>query len=166
MTRRWSFAATAVLVGLVALSAIRPPAVRLVWNASASAPIGLYAVSPGAAPKVGDIVIAWVPESARGLAASRRYIPMNVPLVKRVAAGPGATVCAVGETIFIDGRIAVVRHATDAQGRPMPWWRGCRGLRMSEYLLLMEAPGSFDGRYFGITDRRDILGTARLIWAR
>jgi type IV secretory pathway protease TraF len=49
----------------------------------------------------------------------------------------------------------------------MPWWRGCRTLRDGEYLLLI--PGvaaSFDGRYFGTTQARDIVGTARLLWPR
>jgi type IV secretory pathway protease TraF len=30
----------------------------------------------------------------------------------------------------------------------------------------MDAPGSFDGRYFGISTRADLVGRARLIWRR
>jgi type IV secretory pathway protease TraF len=30
----------------------------------------------------------------------------------------------------------------------------------------MDAPASFDGRYFGVTEGRDIVGKARLLWAR
>ena len=30
---------------------------RLLWNATASAPIGLYAVQPVARPKVGDLLV-------------------------------------------------------------------------------------------------------------
>ncbi|BBE35271.1 S26 family signal peptidase [Sphingosinicella microcystinivorans] len=158
--------ALAALIGLVGTTIAVPPAPRLIWNASASAPIGLYAVAPDAPPNAGDMVIAWVPESARRLAATRRYIPMNVPLVKRVAAVPGDTVCAIGDAVFIDGRRVAVRRAADRMGRAMPWWTGCRTLRGGDYFLLMDAaPASFDGRYFGITDRRDIIGTARLLWA-
>src|SRR3546814_5975758 len=39
-------------ITLLGLTMAFPPAPRLVWNASASAPIGLYAVTPGA-PAIG-----------------------------------------------------------------------------------------------------------------
>src|SRR3546814_5611661 len=76
---------------------------------SSSAPIGLYVVTPPDRIVVGDMVIAWPPDTARRLGAQRRYIPFNVPLVKRVAAAPGDTVCALGPVIFVEGR-AVARR--------------------------------------------------------
>src|SRR3546814_1556457 len=45
-------------ITLLGLTMAFPPAPRLVWNASASAPIGLYAVTPGAPVGPGDMVIA------------------------------------------------------------------------------------------------------------
>ena len=144
-----------------------PPAPRLVWNASASAPIGLYWVSPGAPMAQGDMVIARVPEVYRRMAAARRYLPMNVPLVKRVAAGPGDEICALGKSIFLDGRPIVQRLERDGQGRRMPHWQGCYRLRSGQYFLLMaDSPASFDGRYFGVSTSSDIIGPARLIWRR
>ncbi len=144
-----------------------PPAPRLVWNASASAPVGLYLVSPGDAILPGDIVIARVPERYRRMAAERRYLPMNVPLVKRVAAGPGDEICALAKTIFLNGRPIVMRLERDGKGRSMPRWQGCTRLRSGDYFLLMtDSPASFDGRYFGISKASDIIGPAWLIWAR
>src|SRR4051794_27623250 len=90
--------------GAVLLITVLPPPPRLVWNASPSAPIGLYAVSPGADFGTGNMVIAWPPANVRLLAESRRYLPLGVPLVKRVAAGPGDQVCASGTAITINGR--------------------------------------------------------------
>lgn len=153
---------TTILVG----SAAFPPAPRLVWNASASAPIGLYAVAPGRLAEAGDMVIARVPEPFRLLAATRHYLPLNVPLVKRVAAAAGDEVCALGREIFINGRLAAVRRAADGVGRAMPMWSGCVRLRGRQLFLLMDAPASFDGRYFGMTEGTDIIGKARLLWAR
>ena len=49
--------------------------VLLVWNASASAPIGLYRVHSGGPIRSGDMVVAWTPEPARSLAARRNYHP-------------------------------------------------------------------------------------------
>jgi conjugative transfer signal peptidase TraF len=144
--------------------AFRPP-LLLVWNASASAPVGFYRVHPNQMPGRGDFVIARTPAAVRQLAAQRRYVPANVPLVKRVAAADGDLVCASGKLIRINGRAAAERWRTDSAGRTMPWWRGCQVLGSGEILLLMDSPHSFDGRYFGITRRRELIGRAVLLWA-
>lgn len=150
----------------LAASALWKAPVLLVWNASASAPTGLYSVHAGRPIRRGDMVVAWTPEPARSLAARRRYLPANVPLVKRVAAVAGDQVCAVGTAISISGRQVAVRRSFDPAGRPMPWWTGCRRLGSGEYLLLMSSPLSFDGRYFGVTRSGDLLGRAELVWAK
>ena len=150
----------------LAASILWNPPTLLVWNPSASAPVGLYRVAAGAPVRRGDMVVAWTPDPARNLAARRHYLPANVPLVKRVAAVAGDRVCAVGSILSINGRRVAVRHASDAAGRPMPWWSGCRLLREQESFLLMDNPLSFDGRYFGLTRSGDILGPAELLWAR
>lgn len=157
-----AFAAAALGLTIVA-----PPAPRLVWNASASAPVGLYWVRPRARLARGAMVIARTPEPYRRLAAVRRYLPANVPLVKRVAGLPGDRVCARGAIVSINGKIAARRLRKDAAGRPMPLWEGCRTLGKEQLFLLMaEVPGSFDGRYFGPADRADVIGRARPLWTR
>lgn len=143
------------------------PSPRLAWNASASAPIGLYTVRSKYALSPGDMVIARVPVTYRRLAAIRHYLPENVPLVKRIVAAPGDTVCARGTEIIVNGRRAARRLSYDANSRPMPWWRGCVTLRRGALFLLMtDSPASFDGRYFGPTEARDIIGKARPLWTR
>ncbi|ASY43913.1 S26 family signal peptidase [Sphingobium xenophagum] len=144
-----------------------PPLPRLIWNASASAPIGLYAVSPGITPARGDMVIARLPAEARELAARRRYLPRNVPLVKRVAAVAGDTICAAGRTVTVNGKAVAERRGADAAGRSLPTWQGCvRLARGMVFLLMAEAPDSFDGRYFGPTRARDVIGKATPLWLR
>jgi conjugative transfer signal peptidase TraF len=142
------------------------PRPRLVWNATASAPVGLYAVAAPDRVRAGEMVIAWTPEPFRSLAAERRYLPSNVPLVKRVSAARGDRVCAVGEAVWINGRHAARRREADGQGRPLPRWTDCRDLGEGEYFLLMDSPDSFDGRYFGITRKEELVGRAVLLWAR
>lgn len=169
-TRRRSLRRRAVLIALGAVavlgSAAFPPAPRLIWNASASAPMGLYAVTPAAFAEPGDMVIARVPVPFRRFAATRHYLPENVPLVKRVAAAAGDEVCALGREIFVNGHPVTTRRIADGAGRAMPWWSGCVRLRGRQLFLLMDAPASFDGRYFGVTKSGDVIGKARLIWAR
>lgn len=152
-------------VAALGLTIAFPPRPRLLWNASASAPIGLYRVGTAAAPAPGELVVAWLPGPARRLAAERRYLPSNVPAIKHVAAVAGARICGIGATLAIDGRTVAHRLAADRLGRPLPRWEGCRTLRPGELLLLNPAsPASFDGRYFGISRTSDVVGTARPLW--
>jgi conjugative transfer signal peptidase TraF len=137
-----------------------------VWNASASAPVGLYRIYPHSTVARGDMVVAWAPAAARKLAAQRDYLPADVPLVKRVAAVAGDRVCAAGRSILINGRNMPDRRKRDAAGRPMPWWKGCHKLVRGAHFLLADSPASFDGRYFGITREQELIGRAVLIWAR
>ena len=152
---------------LISLTIAIPPAPRFVWNTSASAPIGLYQIESGMMAEAGDMAVAWVPGTWRTLAAKRRYIPANVPLVKHVAATAGDEVCALRQDIFINGQWAAQRSAADASGRPIPWWRGCTTLRGTQIFLLMaDREASFDGRYFGVSEGDLVVGKARLLWAR
>jgi conjugative transfer signal peptidase TraF len=154
-------------LGCLAATIVAQPVPRLLWNASASAPLGLYWVRPGAPVAVGDMVVAWPPHSAGLLASQRRYLPSGVPLVKRVVAVSGTTVCAKGAAVFVHQSGVFPRRRADSVGRPLPWWEGCLTLRTGEVFLLMaEAPDSFDGRYFGVTKGADVVGKAVLLWWR
>jgi conjugative transfer signal peptidase TraF len=153
-------------VALLAASMLWRPPVLLVWNASASAPIGLYAVTSPDDVRTGEMVIAWTPEPARTLAAERRYLPSNVPLVKRVGAAGGDRVCAIGDAIWVNRRHVAARRKVDGSGRPMPRWTGCRDLSKQELFLMMDSPASFDGRYFGVTQREQLVGRVVLLWAK
>jgi len=155
----------AVICGSIA-TMMRPPLPRLLWNASASAPVGLWRIDPDATPGRGDMVAARLAEPWRGFAARRHYLPANVPLIKRVAAVSGDRICAKGRLVFVNGEAVAARRRLDAAGRVMPVWHGCKVLRDAQILLLMDAPDSFDGRYFGVTLRRDIIGKAVLLWLR
>lgn len=158
--------AAAASIALVATLLVTPRPV-LLWNASPSSPLGLYLVSPRGRPRAGETIIAWAPPDARRLAALRHYLPSNVPLVKHVAAVSGDRVCAFGRTIFVNGRSSGIRRSRDLEGRKMPWWSGCRLLRQGElFLLVGNMPAAFDGRYFGVTRERDVIGQGRLLWAR
>ncbi|HJS13372.1 S26 family signal peptidase [Sphingopyxis sp.] len=157
-------AAVGVVAAAVA-SLLAPPAPLLIWNVSRSAPVGLYVVGGARPPKRGDLVAATLAPRWRLLGSARRYIPANVPLIKRVAAAAGDRVCAAGADIAINGQSAARRLEFDGAGRPMPHWSGCIVLGRGEYLLLMPGAASFDGRYFGPTAASDIIGTVYLLWA-
>src|SRR3546814_17768920 len=83
-------------ITLVGLTIAFPPAPRLAWNASASAPIGPDAVTPGQNVEPDDMVIESVPDRPRMLAAARRYLPAAVTTVKRMEAAAGSEVTWTG----------------------------------------------------------------------
>lgn len=152
-------------LGLIGCAWLADPAPRLVWNASASAPLGLYRVEVGARIGRGDTVLAVLPDAPRRLAAERFYLPASVPLIKRVAAMTGDRICGEGDGVSINGRVVAQRLAHDDKGRPLPRWTGCRVLADSEVFLLMEGvPDSFDGRYFGPVDAAQIVGRLVPLW--
>lgn len=165
--RRFTALAGMAAVALLGVSAALHPVPRLVWNASPSAPVGLYWVEPYSALRRGDLVLATPPEAARRLAAERGYLPAGVPLVKRVVAFSGDTVCAAGIEITINGPAVAKRLPADRRGRPLPDWNGCRTLAANEFFLLMvDVPDSFDSRYFGPVSSSQIVGRLVPLWTR
>ncbi|KSB91691.1 hypothetical protein AS593_06605 [Caulobacter vibrioides] len=155
-----AFAAT----GLAALLA-HPKRPRLVWNTTASVPLGLYILTPGARPQVGQLVAAQPPPRLAHDLAVRGVLPLSVPLIKPVAALPGQTVCRAGDVISIDGRFTAKARLRDRHGRPLPVWAGCRRLGPEDYLLLNAArDDSYDARYFGALPVTSLLGTVRPLW--
>lgn len=152
-------------VCLIASPAVIPPVPRLVWNASASLPVGFYRVRAADHLAVGDIVLARPPAVLVPLFAERGYLPEGVPLLKRVAALPGSTVCRTGLQITIDGIAADQARERDRLGRPLPSWRGCRRLGVGEvFLMNRNVRDSLDGRYFGPVPLASIIGRAAPLW--
>jgi conjugative transfer signal peptidase TraF len=155
-------AAALFSVALIGMSAIaRAP--LLVWNASASAPIGLYRVTTGA-PERGDLVLISPPKPIAKLAAERRYLPAGVPLIKRIAAMGGDDVCVFDGAIIINGKIVARQLERDHAGRHMPRWNECRALTDNEIFLLLTPADSFDSRYFGPVPRAQIIGRLAPLW--
>jgi conjugative transfer signal peptidase TraF len=163
---RWLIVAELVIVAMLT-TLIFVPRPFLVWNVSASAPVGLYKVGGKADIARGDMVVARVRSGLRMFAARRGYLPLNVPLVKRVVGLPGDKVCAEGASVRVNGKFVATRRALDARQRPMPRWSGCVDMVEGDYFLVMsDNPASFDGRYFGVSNIDDIVGEARLVWRR
>lgn len=164
--RRWQACLLALFTATLAASICAPPSARLVWNGSASAPIGLYRVWPGVMPMRGDLVLAWLPEDARDLAARRHYVPSTVPILKHAVGLPGDRLCSAGRAVTLNGVPLATRLERDRAGRILTGWQGCFRLGRNGYFLLNAPPDSFDGRYFGASDRHDMIGKAVLLWAR
>lgn len=164
--RRTLLAGGAALALIGASAAVRSDPI-LLWNASASVPIGLYVVTPLDNPQVGDLVAVRPPPPLERWLVGRGYLGPDTPLLKRVATLPGAEVCRDEDAILVDGSTVAVARERDRLGRPLPVWKGCRQLRDDEvFLLNADAPASLDGRYFGPLGTDTIIGRATPLWTR
>lgn len=163
--RRLTLAAMLVAAALIAAPLVTRPAPRLVWNASASVPIGLYLAMPADRLALGDLVAAAPPAALAPLLSERGYLPLGVPLLKRVQGLPGARVCRIGLVITVDGVPLGTARDRDRAGHDLPIWQGCRMLAEGEvFLMNRDVPDSLDGRYFGPLPASSIIARLVPIW--
>ena len=162
--RRVLLGGAAALCALL-LPTLHRPALRLVWNVTASVPVGLYRIVPESAQRRGELAAVRPPPTLARYMASRRYVEAGALLVKPIAAVAGQQVCRTGATVTIDDETVATARAADRMGRSLPVWTGCRRLSAGTVFLLAPAvPTSFDGRYFGPVATGAIVGRAVPLW--
>ena len=148
-----------LLIGALSFIPITP---RLLWNASASTPVGLYSLDRPSQLELTDLVAVEAPEPLASFLAERRYLARGVPLLKRVAALPGQQVCRTGARVTVDGIAMAEALTRDRLGRDLPVWQGCRRIAGDEiFLMNWTVEDSLDGRYFGPVSRGAVIGRAR-----
>jgi conjugative transfer signal peptidase TraF len=133
----------------------------LIWNATASTPVGLYLLRPDHAFKAMDLVAVLPPEPVAKFLADGGFLPKGVLLLKHILALPGQTVCRSGHLITVDNVSVGEARDCDHLDRPLPIWSGCRTLQEDEIFLMNPTVSeSLDGRYFGLLPAHAILGRA------
>src|ERR1700722_9238995 len=103
-----------------------PP--RYIWNASNSVPTGLYRLQPAEPLAVTELVAVQPPGLLAAFLDLNGYLPAGLPMLKRVVALPGQTVCRTGLTITVDSIEMGQARERDGRNRLLPTWQGCRVL--------------------------------------
>jgi conjugative transfer signal peptidase TraF len=166
MTRRWTtliamFLGAAALI--VPIGFETPP--LYLWNASGSVPIGLYRLHPADNLFVTELVAVQPPEPLATFLDLNGYLPAGVPMLKRVLALPGQTVCRSGLTVSVDAIEMGEARELDGRGRPLPKWHGCRVVGENElFVMNWRSVNSLDGRYFGFLPASAVMGHAVPVW--
>ena len=138
-----------------------------IWNASRSVPIGLYQLHPADRLVVTELVAVRPPEPLATFLDLNGYLPIGVPMLKRVLALPGQSVCRKGQTISVDAIDMGEAQSRDSRGRPLPVWQGCRVVGAKEiFLMNWQSEHSLDGRYFGFVPQSSVVGKALPVWTR
>ena len=161
MTRRRTLTATVLAVLAVAAAFAVDIPTKLVWNATASAPIGFYTIAPAGRLAVSELVAIMPPEPLAAFVVQRGYVGDGVPLMKRVAGLPGQQLCRTGRAITVDGVEMGDALDHDRIGRALPVWQGCRVIADGQlFLMNWDVPDSLDGRYFGPIPASSVIGRA------
>lgn len=154
------------VVSLAAPAVLRPHRM-IMWNASASVPVGLYLLEATDARYVSELVAVVPPEPLASFLAAGDYLPRGVLMLKRVLALPGQTVCRDGLVITIDKVAAGMARERDRRGRLLPIWQGCRVVAQDAlFLMNSRSADSLDGRYFGPLPRSAVTGRAHPVWTK
>jgi conjugative transfer signal peptidase TraF len=159
-----------LVVGSMAVAAIAATArhqdvPQYVWNLTPSVPRGLYAVEPPHCLRVTALVVVRPPGPLASLLDHGGYLPRGVPLLKRILALSGQTVCRIGTQINVDGIAAAPARERDGRGRTLPSWQGCRVIGHDEvFLMNWDEPDSLDGRYFGPLPKAAVIARAVPLW--
>ena len=154
------------VVSLAAPAVLRPH-LMIMWNASASVPVGLYLLETTDARYVSELVAVVPPEPLATFLAAGNYLPHGVPMLKHVLALPGQTVCRDGLVVTVDKAAVGTALERDRQGRALPVWQGCRVVPVDAlFLMNSRSADSLDGRYFGPLPRSAVTGRAHPVWTK
>lgn len=158
-----TFVAASMLVGTI----VATPSPPLIWNSSESIPVGLYRLRAAGDYHVTQLLAVRPPEPLATFLDLNGYLPTGVPMLKRVLALPGQTVCRNARTISVDGIEMGEAQERDSRGRPLPVWQGCDVVGEGElFLMNWQSAVSLDGRYFGLTPTTAVIGRAHPVWTR
>ena len=153
------FAIATVGFAFLAVNPFVNPLPLVIWNASESVPIGWYFVSKRQ-PKIGEIAAIKPTDWVQIYASSRGYLPQDVWLLKPIFATYPSIICRFGSHVFVDGKQVAKAKIADKIHRVLPVWKGCKALTSTQYFVLGRHRDSFDSRYFGPIERKQIIGTA------
>lgn len=153
----WMLYVTACSVGCILGSC-------LLWNATASLPLGLYWRLREPTTRRGDLVSFPVPEGVRALVSERGYLPAGSLLVKPIAASAGDRVCSRDGTLIINDEVFGNVLTTDREGRALPMDKTCGVLPPGQIYVASRTPGSFDSRTFGPVEVSDLQARVVPLW--
>lgn len=165
MTGRCGTILTMLVAIALLFSTIGEASPRYIWNVSNSVPTGLYRLHPAGRLTVTELVAVQPPEPLATFLALNGYLPIGVPMLKRVLALQGQTVCREAFAITVDGIAMGEARPRDRRGRPLPSWHGCHVLSEGEvFVMNWQSADSLDGRYFGPIPTSAVIGRAVPMW--
>jgi conjugative transfer signal peptidase TraF len=165
MSARCATIVTTIAATVLLLSTVEETTPHYIWNVSNSVPIGLYRLQPVTKLTVTELVAVQPPDLLAAFLDLNGYLPIGVPMLKRVLALPGQKVCRNRLTIAVDGVEVGQAQERDGRGRPLPAWNGCRVIADGDiFVMNWQSTDSLDSRYFGPLPASAVIGRAVPVW--
>jgi conjugative transfer signal peptidase TraF len=157
-----------VLIGTGVIGYRLPSALGYCLNLTPSEPVGIYRLVAGGAEH-GALV--WLKQPTGPTASVlHRYAPVNIPLIKRVAAVAGDVVQVGAHGVRIDGTLwpdsAPLDRDTEGKSlQPYPF--GTYRVRTGQLWVMSEHPSGIDSRYFGPVTETSVISrlTPVTVWS-
>lgn len=135
-------------------------------NVTSSLPYGLYYKRNLNSVKKGDIILFCLKGDIAALAKKRGYISLGTcscdlaPVGKKVVASSNDLISVSLQGISVNNQLLknTAPQDKDVLGRPLPFNEIQRKLSCDEFIVASEKTDSFDSRYFGIVQKKDIQG--------
>ncbi len=97
-------------------------------------------------------------------ADQRDYLPLHIPLLKRLSGKEKDWICQIDSRLIISGVLKACVRKEDRFGRILPVWRGCLRLAKHQIFVIGDHLASFDSRVLGPLHRDSIPSVARPFW--
>jgi conjugative transfer signal peptidase TraF len=141
---------SATLVAVCLIGARLPAALGYCLNLTPSEPVGIYRRVAGGAQPNALVLLRQPHDSAAPIL--ERYLPANIPLIKRIAAIPGEVVETSARGVRVNGILwpdsAPLTH--DQEGRSLqPYPFGTYRVAAGQLWVMSNHPRGLDSRYFG-----------------
>lgn len=152
-----------LFIGMVrtTVSIVKNLGYHITFSSTKSMPRGLYLVIPAKKFSPQEIVEFTPPNNTLTFLKNKNWIPKSGRMIKYVFAVPNDKVCISGSSIWVNNNKIASVHKYYDKNKLLPQTKFCGKLNTDEYLLLStQNKRSFDGRYFGITPAKKILGKA------
>lgn len=148
------FAMMAILM-VIAWTIQRHAPIQVLYNHSASLPVGWYVASQTEHFQRDDIVLLRQPKAAERFGCVRA----TSKIFKRIIAMEKDRVCIREGVITVNDQMAFGK--TDARLHKQLIWRGCKRIESGQVFLATEHPQSCDSRFYGPVPQNLLWGTAR-----
>lgn len=134
-------------------------------NITSSVPKGLYRLYKINKLKRNDIVYIEIPDNAKHIIWDREYLPKHIKyLLKYVKGVPGDLVEVKENKLYINNKFEGNIKKYDSEGNLLiSLTEGKFILKEEQYLVLGNDDNSYDSRYFGVIEEREILKKAKFL---
>jgi type IV secretory pathway protease TraF len=153
-------------VAIVAIVWPHKPGVAILYNDSASVPLGFW-IKTTDTVRVGAVI------GFRPPLVAMPYVTAHMPayvtaklILKYVAAVAGDQICRTADGMFsVNGHNLGRAVSEDRLGNRLPVWQGCETLASGDVAVFSDhIPDSFDSRFYAAIPAADIIGVYRPLW--